>query len=105
MTDQFRAMCAELLAIVPASGTGNPHSLVVARARALLDQPPALADVYYEWELQDAAGEWQAGGSANSLNDVRREGTRYLQTYAQDGPHKLIISQHTTQTIDEMPNG
>lgn len=75
-------------------------------SRTLLAEPePELADTHYEWELQDADGDWQAGGSANSLNDVRCEGTRYLQTYAQDGPRKLIIRQHTTQAIDEMTNG
>jgi hypothetical protein len=41
MSTDYRALCAELLAIIPASGTGNPHSLVVARARALLAQPVA----------------------------------------------------------------
>ena len=38
MTD-FRALCAELLAIIPAHGTGDPNSLVIARARAALAQP------------------------------------------------------------------
>ena len=64
-----------------------------------------LADTHYEWELVDAEGEWQAGGSSNSQDDVEREGMRYLQTYAQDGPHKLIIRQHITQTINEINNG
>ena len=46
MTPDFRALCAELLAIIPASGTGSPHSLVVARARALLAEAdgPAVPD-------------------------------------------------------------
>jgi len=39
MTDTFRALCVELLAIIPAHGTGDPNSLVIARARALLAQP------------------------------------------------------------------
>jgi len=39
MTDTFRALCAELLAIIPAHGTGDPNSLVIARARAALAQP------------------------------------------------------------------
>lgn len=60
------------------------------------------ADIHYAWELQDADGEWQAGGSANSLDDVQREGSRYLQTYAQDGPHKLIIQRHCVTTINEV---
>lgn len=63
-----------------------------------------LADTHYEWELEDAEGEWQAGGPSNSQRDVEREGMRYLQTYAQDGPHKLIIRQYTTQTINEIIN-
>ena len=67
--------------------------------------PALLADTHYEWELEDAEGEWQAGGSSNSQTDVEREGMRYLHTYTQDGPHKLIIRQHTTQTINEITDG
>lgn len=77
-------------------------------ARAVLARwgnPAPLADTHYEWELEDAEGEWQAGGSSNSQSDVEREGMRYLQTYTQDGPHKLIIRQHTTQTINEITDG
>jgi hypothetical protein len=62
---------------------------------------PVWADIHYAWELHDAAGDWQAGGSANSLEDVQREGNRYLQTYSQDGPHKLIIQRHCLSTIEE----
>ena len=134
MTPDYRAMCEKLVELddtVPHNRPGwiQEWTDAIADARALLAEPriisrdrdetgpyvvvaesagsakPALADVHYEWELQDADGDWQAGGSANSLDDVRREGTRYLQTYTQDGPHKLIIRQHTTQTIDEMTNG
>lgn len=60
------------------------------------------ADIHYAWELRDADGEGQAGGSANNLEDVQREGSRYLQTYAQDGPHKLIIQRHCVNTINEV---
>jgi len=84
------------------------HRLSDEARAALADEPAALlplADTHYEWELEDAKGEWQAGGSSNSQSDVKREGMRYLQTYAQDGPHKLIIRQHTTQTINEITNG
>lgn len=63
---------------------------------------PVWADIHYAWELHDADGEWQAGGSANNLEDVQREGSRYLQTYAQDGPHKLIIQRHCVNTINEV---
>ena len=60
-------------------------------------------DVHYAWELHDAEGEWQAGGSANSLEDVQREGNRYLQSYSQDGPHKLIIERHCVTTVEPAP--
>jgi hypothetical protein len=64
-----------------------------------------LDDTYYEWELEDDEGEWQAGGSANNFEDVQREGMRYLQTYAQEGFHKLIIRQHCTKVIQVIDNG
>ena len=93
---------------------GNNSKGAAALAESILEHPgfravlarwgnPApLADTHYEWELEDANGEWQAGGSSNSQSDVEREGMRYLHTYTQDGPHKLIIRQHTTQTINEI---
>ena len=106
MTNNFRALCAEL---VDAWLKGDDIVGAMNRASAALAGEPAallpLADTHYEWELEDAKGEWQAGGSSNSQSDVKREGMRYLQTYAQDGPHKLIIRQHTTQTINEITNG
>jgi hypothetical protein len=115
MTTDFRALCAELIVSWDADGCDwKPQhqarwEATVNRARAALADEPAallpLADTHYEWELEDAKGEWQAGGSSNSQSDVKREGMRYLQTYAQDGPHKLIIRQHTTQTINEITNG
>ena len=75
---------------------------------AALSQPepvaPVGADIHYAWELLDAEGDWQAGGAANSLEDVQREGNRYLQTYSQDGPHKLIIQRHCVNTIEEVTN-
>ena len=77
------------------------------RAADLLERPtpqPEEGDIHYVWELHDAEGEWQAGGSANSLEDVQREGNRYLQTYSQDGPHKLIIQRHCVSTIEEVTN-
>jgi hypothetical protein len=86
----------------------NRHA--VDHARAVLARwgtpppQPVWADIHYAWELEDAEGEWQAGGSANSLEDVQREGNRYLQTYAQDGSHKLIIQRHCVSTIEEMTN-
>jgi hypothetical protein len=91
--------------------SGNP---VPAMRRALQlwgnsdsSPQPVWADIHYAWELEDAEGEWQAGGSANSLDDVHREGSRYLQTYLQDGPHKLIIQiiqRHCVNTIEEVTN-
>lgn len=84
----------------------------LAYARAVLarwGRPAPVAadldDVNYEWDLEDAEGEWQAGGLANSLDDVEREGRRYLQTFSQDGPHKLIIRKHCTEIINEITNG
>ena len=119
MTTDFRALCAELSdalrnairVVYHEDGTQHISTAmpILRRARAALANEPAvpsaLVDTHYEWELEDAAGEWQAGGSSNSQSDVEREGMRYLQTYAQDGPHKLIIRQHTTQTINEIING
>jgi hypothetical protein len=106
----FRALCAELVdAIDSGISTDRMHlSPVMLRARASLAQlepvEPVWAEIHYAWELEDADGEWQAGGSANSLDDVQREGDRYLQTYAQDGPHKLIIQRHCVITIKEVTN-
>jgi hypothetical protein len=77
---------------------------VLARwGRPAIEPVPQQDDVHYAWELHDAEGEWQAGGSANSLDDVQREGNRYLQTYSQDGPHKLIIERHCVTTIEPVP--
>jgi hypothetical protein len=56
---------------------------------------------HYEWELQDASGEWVAGGSANDQGAVHQEGMRYLTTYSQDGPHFLTIRRHQVHTIME----
>jgi hypothetical protein len=106
MTTDYRAMCADGTLHI------NTAEFVLRRARALLAQPEpegadlhyAWADLHYAWEVHDAAGDWQAGGSANSLEDVQREGNRYLQTYSQDGPHKLIIQRHCVSTIEEVTN-
>ena len=109
MTNNFRALCADLIEAVLSDDSHIDCTEIARRARAALADEPAallpLADTHYEWGLEDAKGEWQAGGSSNSQSDVEREGMRYLQTYAQDGPHKLIIRQHTTQTINEITNG
>ena len=63
----------------------NRHAVDHARAVLAkwghLTPQPVWADIHYAWELEDAEGEWQAGGSANRLEDVQREGNRYLQTY------------------------
>ena len=87
----------------------NRHAVGHARAALAkwghLTPQPVWADIHYAWELEDAEGEWQAGGSANRLEDVQREGNRYLQTYEQDGPHKLIIQRHCVNTIEEVTNG
>ena len=61
--------------------------------------------LHYEWELQDSDGEWQAGGSSNSLADTEREGTRYLVQYSGDGVHTLISTEHRSQVIKEISLG
>jgi hypothetical protein len=107
----YKALCAEL---IDALDSGIPAgrirmSPLADRARAMLVEPvpvePVWADIHYVWELEDADGEWQAGGSANSLDDVQREGNRYLESYGEDGPHKLIIQRHCVNTIEEVTNG
>lgn len=62
-------------------------------------------DIHYEWELQDAMGDWQAGGSGNNLQITKREGMHYLSQYSLDGEHTLIIRKHTTTTIFEVTYG
>lgn len=64
-----------------------------------------MTDIHYEWELEDAQGDWQAGGSANDLEAVRREGHHYLQTFSEDGFHRLIIRQHQTKIIEDLTFG
>ena len=87
----------------------NRHAVDHARAALAKYSTPTpqsvWADIHYAWELEDAEGEWQAGGSANSLEDVQREGTRCLHICSQDGPHKLIIQRHCVTTIEEATNG
>lgn len=69
----------------------------------MTNQPdPIITDLHYEWELEDADGEWQAGGSSNNLDEVRAAGTYYLTQYAKDGGHKFIIREHRTRTIQEI---
>jgi hypothetical protein len=80
---------------------GCSHAAALAQPEPVA---PVGADIHYAWELLDAEGDWQAGGAANSLEDVQREGNRYLQTYSQDGPHKLIIQRHCVNTIEEVTN-
>ena len=107
MTDTFRALFKEMVDwIDQETHTSRGEDPLVTRVRALLAQPePEEDDIHYAWELNDAEGWWQAGGSADSLEDVQREGNRYLQTYSQDGPHKLIIQRHCVTTIEEVTNG
>ena len=61
-----------------------------------------MADIYYEWEVQDDENEWKAGGSCNELADAQREGRRHLMVYRHYGIHKLIIREHRTRTITEL---
>ena len=64
-----------------------------------------ITETHYEWELQDASGNWVAGGSANDLADAKREGQHYLAVYSQDEPHKLLIHKHQTELIEEFSLG
>jgi hypothetical protein len=74
-------------------------------------EPQGALEEHYEWELEDASGEWVAGGSANDQEAVHQEGMRYLSAYSQDGPHKLTIRRHQVHTVlqasasvtDELP--
>jgi hypothetical protein len=86
------------------SGSPRRYARAVLARWGTPPPQPVWADIHYAWELLDAEGDWQAGGSANSLEDVQREGNRYLQTYAQDGSHKLIIQRHCVSTIEEVTN-
>ena len=111
----YKQLCAELLQawnnaptpsdFIDTDGYGFFAKIQVALAETEPEKQSALTDTHYEWELEDDEGEWQAGGSANSLEDVQREGMRYLQTYAQEGFHKLIIRKHCTKTIQVITNG
>lgn len=106
MTNPYRALCEELLTDYEQN---RFRVELAAEARTLLAQPDPEGpegsyftdgdynrEIHYAWELHDAEGEWQAGGSAITLESVRREGNHYLQTYSQDGPHTLIIYQAST---------
>jgi hypothetical protein len=122
MTSPYRALCDELKdayawCLEECMRVPAEEDTLIQRARALLAQPEPEGpegsyftdgdynrEIHYAWELEDAEGEWQAGGSANRLDDVRREGSHYLQTYSQDGPHKLIIQRHCLSTIEEVTN-
>ena len=85
----------------------NRHAVDHARAAlARWGRPtpqPEGSDIHYSWDLLDVEGEWQAGGSAITLESARREGNHYLQTYSQDGFHTLII--YRASTIEVVTNG
>ena len=86
--------------------TAKEFSETIRAALARWGHPtpqPEGGDIHYAWELHDAEGDWQAGGSAITLESVRREGNHYLQTYSQNGPHTLIIQR--VSTIEEVTNG
>ena len=104
MTNPYRALCAELLEDLEIQlDELRVNNRLCIRARALLDQPePEETGIHYSWELHDAEGDWQAGGSAITLESVRREGNHYLQIYSQDGPHTLII--YRASAIEEVTN-
>ena len=59
----YRALCAELLTIIPAHGTGDPNSPVIARARAALAHPEPVAptdeELYELWEQEGYEADFQ----------------------------------------------
>lgn len=61
-----------------------------------------MNDLYYNWELVDADGEWMAGGSCNTQEEAEAAGTRYLIQYAQDGAHKLIVTEFRFRIVAEL---
>ena len=63
------------------------------------------SETHYEWELTDANGEWQAGGSANEHPDVYNEAMRYLTQYTLNGKHTITIRKHETTTVLEATMG
>jgi hypothetical protein len=111
MTTQpdFRALCSELyslaldlLDIEPRSNeTIIRHQGIFDRARAALNTPPLASipvseDTRYEFSVFDREDEEQAGGSAQTLEEVCREGKRYLSMYSQGqefGPYRLELRQ------------
>lgn len=112
MTTYYRALCAELVDIVTAHANPDDDAVgyvaaVLTRARAVLDaEPESPADeTEFAWELQNASGDWQAGGSGNDLQIAQREGMRYLHQYSLDGEHTLIIRKHEITTISEVTYG
>ena len=56
-------------------------------------------ETHYEWELTDANGEWQAGGSANEYSNATIEAVRYLTQHALDGEHLITVRKHETTTV------
>lgn len=43
-----------------------------------------MNEVEYEWALEDADGNWQAGGSSSNVEDAKKEAAHYLLQYAND---------------------
>ena len=112
MTDQFRAMCAELLAIVPASGTGNPHSLVVARARALLaeaePQLPVVIDSMETLSLRMLDAFWSFAnnlmpiGSPDRMREVLRLLANEIETWAPSYTESKICHLAVTEVAQRL---
>lgn len=100
-------LCAWLRA--NSSGIYRPAAraadLLKQLTQSRLETQEPVYEQHYEWELQDADGEWIAGGSSNDLEAVHAEGWRYLRWYAEDGMHKLIIRRHKTTTLMEAESG
>jgi hypothetical protein len=62
-------------------------------------------ETHCEWELTNANGEWQAGGSANKHFDAYNEAMRYLTQYALDEKHTVTVRKHETTTVLEATIG
>lgn len=62
---------------------------------------PASGDVAYEFEVWQG-DTWQAGGSAQSLDDARGEANHYAMMYAQDGP--VTVKLYERHEIPATPN-
>lgn len=90
---------------LPASTRYLPGRVEGPSDAEIAEQEPPGDETEFAWELQNASGDWQAGGSGNDLQIAQREGMRYLHQYSLDGEHTLIIRKHEITTISEVTYG